>query len=136
MMHVAGETVKSSIVDNFRQQTEQKHRLTLATRTRRAVAFASPTANTSIGQAVHAALETGAPASPIDAIDILTHRFPVVYRLVGDESSYPMARRYMFSAPARASIRLDYGGSNAGKVRSMHEAFKSWKGESKRATLR
>jgi hypothetical protein len=44
-----------------------------------------------------------------DPVALLAARFPVIRRLVGDESFHLMARRYMFSALARGASRLDYG---------------------------
>jgi Putative DNA-binding domain len=73
-----------------------------------AAAFAPPTARAAIGRAADALAACHAE-SAVDAVDLLIQHFPVVRRRVGDESFRLMARRYMFSALARASIRLDYG---------------------------
>jgi len=58
----------------------------------------------------------------VDAVDLLVQRFPVVRRLVGDESFSLMARRYMFSALARASTRSNYGDTFPQFLRSLGTA--------------
>lgn len=58
----------------------------------------------------------------VDAVDLLVQRFPVVRRMVGDESFSSMARRYMFSALARASIRSNYGDTFPQFLRSLGTA--------------
>jgi hypothetical protein len=60
--------------------------------------------------------------STVDVVDLLVQRFPVVRRLVGDESFRVMARRYMFSALARASIRSNYGDTFPQFIRSQGTA--------------
>src|SRR5262245_59893278 len=60
--------------------------------------------------------------STVDAVDLLVQRFPVVRHLVGDESFCLMARRYMFSALARASIRSNYGDTFPQFLRSLGTA--------------
>jgi hypothetical protein len=60
--------------------------------------------------------------STVDAVDLLVQRFPVVRRLVGDESFSLMARRYMFSVLARASIRSSYGDTFPQFLRSLGTA--------------
>src|SRR5262245_62651856 len=66
----------------------------------------------------------GAPAAyrTVDAVDLLVQRFPVVRRLIGDESFSLMARRYMFSALARTSTRSNYGGTFPQFLRSLGTA--------------
>src|SRR5262245_36426263 len=49
------------------------------------------------------------PGKGTDAIALLATRYPVVYRLVGDDSFRMMARRYVLSELARSPITGEYG---------------------------
>jgi Putative DNA-binding domain len=73
-----------------------------------AFGFAPPPARAATGREADLTV-TASSKTAVDAVALLVKRFPVVRRLVGEESFRLMARRYMFSTLARASIRLDYG---------------------------
>src|SRR5262249_3994747 len=95
---------------------EREHRAMIEPRTHQAAVCALFPARDAIGRVAPAAYRT------VDAVDLLVQRFPVVRRLVGDESFSLMARRYMFSALARASIRSNYGDTFPQFLRSLGTA--------------